>query len=296
MEAEVKLDGQRFRVDLTDGKSIARTIYVAATKATLDIGAIAVQSKTYRDGDFVGDMSVGGACNVSVLKINPHCCGTHTETLMHVMPTETSAALPTIDMVAPKGLQLSLVLTLKTCSLPEARACDERFTEHAGSDDRLVSAAALRAALAGAAQCMPRGYAAWDSAKKESLGKSLVIRIAEDDPATVTSPWSFGSDVPPYFTSNAIELLNEQSVEHLLVEFPSIDRLDDGGRLTNHHKFWNIDQESKNLVEAWPSKTITEMIEISSSIDDGLYLLSIQAPPVRTDAMLSRPVLFQLFE
>ena len=294
MKAEVKLDGHVFRVDLLAGKSIARTISVAATKSTLDIGAIAVQSKTYRDGDFVGDMLAGGACNVSVLKINPHCCGTHTETLMHVMPTEAAAAGPTIDSVAPTGLQLSLVLTLETCSLPEAKACDESFTEHADSDDRLVSAAAVKAALAGAAQSMPLHYAAWDSAKKESLGKSLVVRIAEEDPAMASSPWSFDSGMPPYFTSDAIELLNDHSVAHLLVEFPSVDRLDDGGRLTNHHKFWNIDRESRNLTEAWPSRTITEMIEISPSIKDGLYLLSIQVPPVRTDAMLSRPVLFEL--
>ena len=143
---------------------------------------------------------------------------------------------------------------------------------------------------------MPRGYAAWDSAKKESLGKSLVVRIAEDDPAMANSPWAFGSDVSPYFTSDAIELLNDQGVVHLLVEFPSVDRLDDGGRLANHRKFWNIDQESRDLAEAWPEKTITEMIEISPSIKDGLYLLSIGVPPVRTDAMISRPVLFELFE
>ena len=296
MKAEVKLEGRVFHVDLSAGKSIARTISVAATKSTLDIGAIAVQSKTYRDGDFVGDILAGGACNVSVLKINPHCCGTHTETLMHVMPAEAATAPPTIDSVVPTGLQLSLVLTLKTCSLPEARACDESFTEHADSDDRLVSAAAISAALAGAAQSMPCGYAAWESANKESLGKSLVVRIVEDDPATATSLWSFQSGVPPYFTSDAIELLNDQNVEHLLVEFPSIDRMDDGGRLTNHHKFWNIDQKSRNLAEAWPSKTITEMIEISPSIKDGLYLLFIGVPPVRTDAMLSRPVLYELFE
>jgi len=296
MKAELKLGGQVFRVDLSEGKSIARIISVAATKSTLDIGAIAVQSKTYRDGDFVGDMLAGGACNVSVLKINPHCCGTHTETLMHVMPDEAATARPTIDSVVPAGLQLSLVLTLKTCSLPEARACDESFTEHAHADDRLVSAAAIRSAIASAAQSLPSGYAAWESAKKESLGKSLVVRIAEDDPATANSPWSFESEVSPYFTSDAIDVLNDLSVTHLLVEFPSVDRLDDGGRLTNHHKFWNFDQESRNLAEAWPSKTITEMIEISPSIKDGLYLLSIQVPPIRTDAMLSRPVLFELFE
>ena len=294
MEAEVKLDQRFFRVDLSAGKSIARTVSVAATKA-LDLTAIGAQSATYRNGDFVGDISAGGSCNVNVLKINSHCCGTHTETLMHVMPVEETTAELTIDSVAPTGLQLSLVLTLETCSLLEARACSESFTEHADSDDRLVSAAAISAALAGVAQSLPSDYAVWDSVKKQSLAKSLVVRIAQDDLATATFPWSFESDVPPYFTTEAIELLNRHEVVHLLVEFPSVDRLDDGGRLMNHHKFWNIDQGARDLAEAWPSKTITEMIEIPLSIKDGLYLLSIQVPPVRTDAMLSRPVLFGLF-
>ena len=292
MEAEVKLGGQVFRVDLSSGKSIARTTSVAPTEKPFDISAIDVQSATYRDGDFVGDISAGGSCNVNVLKINPHCCGTHTETLMHVMPVEGATAEPTIDSVAPTGLQLSFVLTLETCSIDEARAYDESFTEHADSDDRLVSAAAISVAFAGATLSLRRDCVAWDSVKT----KSLILRVAENDPAMVTSPWSFGSGVPPYFTPEAIDLLNQLGVVHLLVEFPSIDRLDDGGRLTNHHKFWNIDQDSRNLAEAWPSKTITEMIEISPSIKDGLYLLSIQVPPIRTDAMLSRPVLFELFE
>ena len=29
-------------------------------------------------------------------------------------------------------------------------------------------------------------------------------------------------------------------IRHLLVDFPSIDRMHDGGRLTNHHLFWNV--------------------------------------------------------
>lgn len=292
MEAEVKLDGQVFRVDLSAGKTIARTVSVVPTELPLDIGAIDVQSATYRDGDFVGDVAAGGSCNVSVLKINPHCCGTHTETLMHVVSSQEAAAEPTIDSVVPTGLLLSLVLTIETCSIAEARDLGESFTEHAHADDRLVSAATIGAALESAAQCLPRDCAAWNSAK----AKSLILRVADEDPATATAPWSFESGVPPYFTSDAIERLNEQGVENLLVEFPSIDRLDDGGKLINHHKFWNVVQESRNLAKAWSSKTITEMIEVSPSMKDGLYLLSIQAPPVRTDAMLSRPVLFELFE
>ena len=40
--------------------------------------------------------------------------------------------------------------------------------------------------------------------------------------------------------------------------------------------------------------THTEMITVPPEVDDGGYLISLQVPPVCTDAMLSRPVLFEL--
>ena len=157
-----------------------------------------------------------------------------------------------------------------------------------------MSAAAISVAISSAKKSLPTQYAAWDAAPKESLSKSLVIRIATDDLAATAAPWSFESAAAPYFTEDAIDFLNNQQVTHLLVEFPSVDRLADGGQLINHHKFWNINRETRDLTQACPSKTITEMIEVSPTMKDGLYLLSFHVPPVRTDAMLSNPVLFKL--
>ncbi len=291
MEVELKLDGRVFRADLSAGKSIAKTISVGLAETSFDTSLIDIQSLPYRNGNFIGNMSAGGSCNVDVLKINSHCCGTHTETLMHLVPPDRATAELTIDAVAPTGMQLALVLTSTTCVIADAKQHNESFTEHAGADDRLVSAATISAALATASQRLPREYGAWHAAKM----KSLVLRVAKDDPARATFPWSVESSAAPYFTAEAIDLINREGVVHLLVEFPSIDRVDDGGRLTNHHKFWNIGQGAKHLAEAWPSKTITEMIEVPSAVEDGVYLLSIQTPSIRTDAMLSRPVLFELF-
>ena len=33
---------------------------------------------------FVGNTRRGGSCNVNVLQMNPHCNGTHTETIAHI--------------------------------------------------------------------------------------------------------------------------------------------------------------------------------------------------------------------
>jgi hypothetical protein len=40
------------------------------------------------------------------------------------------------------------------------------------------------------------------------------------------------------------------------------------------------------------SATITELIYVPEGVEDGLYLLNLQVPNLRTDAVLSRPVLY----
>ena len=292
MKAEVKLGEQVYSAQLSAGHSIARTTSVTHGKG-FDLSSIESESATYQAGEFIGAVSAGGSCNVSVLKINLHCCGTHTETVLHILSADDIAQLPTIDEIVPTGLQLALLLSVETSTDSDASRFNEDFTAHVADGDRLVTARNIVLALASARHHRPSDFSAWDGAEE----KTLVLRIASDDPSQKTAPWSFSSeDSPPYFTADAIELLNQHRVKHLLVEFPSIDRMDDGGALRNHHLFWNLNRQSKSLNSAWPSKTITEMIEVPESLQDGIYLLSLQTPPVRSDAMLSQPVLFKLVD
>ena len=41
-------------------------------------------------------------------------------------------------------------------------------------------------------------------------------------------------------------------------------------------------------------RTITEMIFVEDAIQDGVYLLNLQAPAFASDAAPSRPVIFEL--
>ncbi len=292
MQAEVRLGDQVFRVDLSTGHSIAREIPFALKEAScnapFDLQAVLPQSATWRKDDFIGDVSQGGSCNVRVLMINPHCGGTHTETLLHLLPTDSLLHQPTIGTVAPTGLLPALVLTVSTASITDVSQSEESLTEHAQPADRVVTANAIKAALAQLQESQPIEYAAWEAVQK----KSLVLRIFQNDPAAPSVPWTFASAAAPYFSVDAIRFMNHQSVQHLLVEFPSIDRMRDGGHLVNHHQFWNVEPQTKRFPESSAAKTITEMIEVPRFIKDGLHLLSIQLPPALTDAMLSRPVLF----
>src|SRR5436190_19223130 len=43
-----------------------------------------VKFEPFRSGDFIGDVSKGGSCNVFSIFFNPHGNGTHTETVGHI--------------------------------------------------------------------------------------------------------------------------------------------------------------------------------------------------------------------
>jgi kynurenine formamidase len=109
--------------------------------------------------------------------------------------------------------------------------------------------------------------------------------------------WS-GNDAP-YFEPEALSFIRDQGIQHLLTDFPSVDPEEDDGRLSAHHEWWGVPQRitSGNVLgvsEAHPrySATITELIYVPEAVADGLYLLNLQVPNLRTDAVPSRPVLY----
>jgi hypothetical protein len=69
----------------------------------------------------------------------------------------------------------------------------------------------------------------------------------------------------------------------------------DEGRLTNHHIFWQVDENTHHLNEHTEHhKTVTEMVYINNAINDGHYLLSLNIAPFQSDAAPSRPLLYPL--
>ena len=102
---------------------------------------------------------------------------------------------------------------------------------------------------------------------------------------------------PPFFTNDAMLYIKELGVRHLLVDFPSLDRLFDDGMLSNHRIFWNV---ALGTAEATPAsltnKTVTEMIYADNELADGRYLLSMQYPSFIADAAPSKPVLYPITE
>ena len=97
-----------------------------------------------------------------------------------------------------------------------------------------------------------------------------------------------------FFSIEAISYLVSLGVKHLLVDTPSVDRLFDDGYLTAHNIFWETEKKKFNPKSR--NKTITEMIYVADSINDGQYLLNLQIPPFISDAAPSRPILYSINE
>ena len=126
-----------------------------------------------------------------------------------------------------------------------------------------------------------------------SRATALIVRTLPNDDSKMSR--SYGdTDIPPYFSADAMELMVEGGFKHLLVDLPSIDRLFDEGKLTNHRTFWNVEQGSFETNAATRiNSTITELIYVPDEVIDGEYLLNIQIAPFESDAAPSRPVLFR---
>ena len=84
-------------------------------------------------------------------------------------------------------------------------------------------------------------------------------------------------------------------ISHLLVDFPSVDRMYDDGKMSNHCLFWEVDRESREMGNRQAAeRTITEMIFVPDELHDGIGVLDIQVPRWHSDAAPSRPVWYPL--
>lgn len=116
--------------------------------------------------------------------------------------------------------------------------------------------------------------------------ESLIIRTLPNTNDKLHMNYSDSN--PPYLDVRCIEKINALGIRHLLIDQPSVDRELDGGELAFHHAFWNV-PDSPNHV-----RTITELIFVSESVEDGLYLLELQLAPFENDAAPSRPVVYKI--
>ena len=280
MKTSFTFNSQNYDADLGTGVSIARVPPISQVDGVeaFDVGNLKIERTAFKDGDFVGDVSTGGSCNVDVLKINPHCCTTHTETLLHIVdrqkwPLENSSvAHVNFPIFIP-----CVLLSVETTAGSDALNAGQNYWPEIDSDDWVVTEASIAEALKKLKVESGLDGEPW----------ALLIRTPQ------SGRWAYDSPgAVPYLTREAMTLISNSACRHLLVDLPSVDRRNDDGLLVNHHQFWNVEVDGSPGAGVRSDRTITELVEVPERLGDGIYLLDLQLIPLPTDATLSHPVLF----
>lgn len=267
------------RISFERGKISCQAEFSKARSIAIDLdfdgkqpnhfGVPAATAIPIRLGDFVGATSQGGSCNVSQISLIPHCNGTHTESLGHIV----EESVP-VCQIAPQGLVLAALVSVDTVPLSQSQ---ERYHASAEPRDSVVTTAGIQTGLL-AAPNIPF--------------EALVIRTLPNSTAKRTRVYT-SENAPAYLTTDCMRFIAEASITHLLIDLPSVDRIQDAGRLSNHHLFWNVKPQSRRAdSQSRSERTITEMIFVPDDLPDGVYLLNLQIAPFLQDAAPSRPILF----
>jgi kynurenine formamidase len=252
-------------------------------------------------GDLVGDTRQGGSCNFEQYTFIPHCNGTHTECVGHI----------TNDRISVRDCLQDVLIPAVLISVTPVRAGDsnERYAVAPGAGDFVITRRSLESAIGSVPPALAGGTersglsssdehsadtsgAAIPPANAGNTDRALIIRTLPNDESKLTRQYTDATS--PYFTSEAMEFIVSRGYKHLLVDLPSIDRLYDEGKLSNHRIFWNVEQGSFQVNdEARINSTITELIYVPGEVADGDYLLNLQIAPFEADSSPSRPMLIK---
>ena len=255
-------------------------------------GVEIAQSKPCEAENLIGDTRHGGSCNFEQVKFIPHCNGTHTECVGHITHERISVHDCLKDAFIP-----AILISVE----PEnASETNETYAIKLKKNDKLITRKSLESGLH-----LVRTQSGSDVVKLQksetptetkqlpaTANGSLIIRTLPNDESKLTREYL--ESIPPFFSTEAMKFIVEIGVKHLLVDMPSIDRIFDERKLSNHRIFWNVEQGAFELNEkSLINNTITELIYVPNEIADGSYLLNLQIAAFASDASPSRPLLFK---
>jgi kynurenine formamidase len=269
---EFNLGGQRWRADITAPADLAIVLEFNGAQPSFFVETPA-SSEPLQIGGFTGSVANGASCNCAVHSLAPHCHGTHTECVGHV--TRSPVTIASLTPVAPA---VALVVSVR----PEPLGAEAAAIPggRAAADDRVIRRRALAAAAA-----------AW----LDAPFTAVVIRTLPNDPDKRRRAYAGSPSPAAYFLPDAMRWLVERGVHSLVVDLPSLDRADDGGRLAAHREYWGLPPGSVDAMQATRGQAlVTELAYVPDSVPDGLYLLDLQVPAFGSDAAPSRPVLYPL--
>lgn len=269
--ARMEIDGHAVAVDLSRPFNLAIPLAFDAGQPRF-FGAPPAHREPLSSGDWIGDTRQGGSCNAAVLTLTPHCNGTHTECIGHVVDQD----IP-VSSATPENLTGAWLASIE----PElAGDAEELDNGNLPAGQRVITRRQLQEAL----KNVPARFLT-----------AIVLRTLPNDPAKRTRDYGDGSPVP-FLTPEAADYLVHCGCDHILVDLPSLDFGEDP-ELRAHRVFFGLPPGSHDYRDSkWPGSTITEMIFVDDEAEDGAYLLNLQVPAFLTDAAPSRPLIYRVTE
>lgn len=271
MKVLIEIDEQIYKIDSESPLDIAIPLNFNTAQPNA-YGVEKAVSKPCEAGEIVGDTRQNGSCNFEQITFIPHCNGTHTECVGHI----TNERISIHDCLKDAFIPAALI----SVEPENAEKTSETYAIELNENDKLITRKIIERAL--------------QNLQKPKTN-ALIIRTLPNDKSKLTREYL--EIISPFFSTEAMEFIVEKGVKHLLVDMPSIDRIFDEGKLSNHRIFWNVEPGKFELNEkSLRNNTITEMIFAPDSIADGFYLLNLQIAAFASDASPSRPILFKIFE
>lgn len=272
LQLEITAGTRRWRSDPACPVDIAIPLEFGGDQPRFYAGQPA-RAEPLRAGAFSGEVASGASCNCSVHTLAPHCHGTHTECVGHVTSEPVS-----VSSVTPAALALALLVSVR----PQPLGAGTRHAEsHSAPPDLVVTPADL-----------DRAAARWSDVP----WTALVVRTLPNEPSKRHRAYA-GPNPAPYFATAAMQWIVDRGVTSLVVDVPSLDRADDGGRLAAHRMYWGLPPGARDARLAQrPRALVTELAYVPDDVPDGPYLLDLQVAAFVADAAPSRPVLYRLVE
>lgn len=270
LTAIVQVGGRGHEVLLSQGIDLSLPLSFSSDDPNL-YGIPNAEKATFQAGQMIGDTRQGGSCNVDVLRLTPHCHGTHTECVGHITEERIS-----IRETLPTGLIPCRIVSIEPESLCSAGETSRPALSAVDGQDLGVSARALRSELG-------------DSAT--AFTEAIILRTLPN--STGKRNRTYAENGAPFLSIEAAAYLSQLGVRHILVDFPSIDRIFDDGEMAAHRTWWELEPGSHATpTGAARYRTITELVFVPNTVEDGIGFLSLHIPPFESDAAPSRPIFY----
>ncbi len=251
MFAQIQHKGKTYRADLDKPIDISIPLHSGANQLSA-WNVQPVKIEPVRIGDWVGEVNAGASVNFRNVIFNPHGNGTHTECLGHISKENYS-----INQCLKNFLFIAELITILPDEQPDG--------------DYVITAAHIKNCMEG-----------------KQHPEALIIRTISNPPSKKEMQYS-GTN-PPYLSADAMQNIVSLGIRHLLIDLPSVDKENDGGKVLCHHIFWDYPANPQT------GKTITELIYVPNDVLDGTYLLNLQIASFENDATPSKPVIYRLLE